>query len=91
MHGHLPTADDDTPLVGFMVDPEAAQIVYAALTKLAASLDCWCQSCRRDLPDMDAGTRDHIRERTMEMIEALDEQLDAVELDLALQPDAPMH
>ena len=40
---------------------------------------------------MDTGTRDHIRERTMEMIEALDEQLDAVELDLALPPDAPMH
>ena len=83
--------DEDAPLVGFMVDPEAAQIVYAALTKLVSALDCWCPSCRRDLPDMDAGTRDHIRERTMEIIDALDEQLDAVELDLALPSDAPMH
>ena len=40
---------------------------------------------------MDAGTRDHVRERTMEMIEALDVHLDAVELDLALPPDTPMH
>ena len=84
-------ADDDTPLVGFKVDLEAAQIVYAALTKLVSALDCWCPSCQRDLPDMDAGTRDHIHERTMEIIDALDVQLDAVELDAAFPPDAPMH
>ncbi len=40
---------------------------------------------------MDAGTRDEVRERAMEMIEALDEQLDAIELDSALSLDAPMH
>ena len=84
-------SDEDAPLVGFKVDLEAAQIVYAALTKLVSSLDCWCPSCRRDLPDMDTGTRDHIRERTIEVIDALDVQLDAVELDAALPPDAPMH
>ncbi len=83
--------DDVTPLVGFMVDPNAAQIVFVALTKLVSALDCGCPDCRRDLPDMDAGTRDEVRERAMEMIEALDEQLDAIELDSALPPDAPMH
>ena len=83
--------DDGTPLVGFMVDLEGAQIVVAALTGLEASLECWCPSCRRDLPDMGAETRDHVRERAMEMIAALDGQMDDVELDAALPPDAPMH
>ena len=83
--------DDDTPLAGFMFDPEAAQIVSVALTKLVTSLDCWCPSCRGDLPDMDAETRDQVRERTMEMIELLDEQMDAIDLDARLPPDAPMH
>ncbi len=32
--------DDVTPLVGFMVDPNAAQIVFVALTKLVSALDC---------------------------------------------------
>ena len=83
--------DDEVPIVGFMVDMETAQVVFLALTKLATSLDCWCPSCRRDLPDMDAGTRGQMRECTLEMIEALNEQLDAVELDAALPPDAPIH
>ena len=61
--GHLPMEDDVTPLVGFMVDPNAAQIVFVALTKLVSALDCGCPDCRRDLPDMDAGTRDEVRER----------------------------
>lgn len=89
MQGHLPIADEDAPVVGFMVDRDAAQTVNAAQTKLATSLERLC--CRRDLPDMYAGTRDHVRVRTLEMNEALDEQMEAVELDLALLPDAPMH
>lgn len=83
--------DDEVPIVGFMVDVETAQIVFVALTKLVTSLDCWCPSCRRDLPEMDAATRDEVRERTIGMIEALNEELDAVELDSALPPEAPMH
>ena len=83
--------DDDIPVVGLVICLETAQIVFVALTKLTTSLDCWCPSCRRNLPDADVETRERVRERTMERTEALDEQMDAVELDAALPPDAMKH
>ena len=89
--GRVQMKEDDIPVVGLMVDLETAQIAFVAQTKLATPLECWCPSCRRDLPDADADPRDRVRERPMEITEALDEQMDTVQLDAALPPDAMKH